>query len=98
MVGYAAHVGCRWKYLLEYLGEPADERCGHCDNDRRAGRERRHPSLPRASRVRHAVFGDGEVIGYAGRGILVEFDRVGYKRLDLAEALDEDALDIATDT
>jgi ATP-dependent DNA helicase RecQ len=84
--------------LLEYFGEPADERCGHCDNDRVAAAnadDARRP-IPRGSRVHHAVFGDGEVIGYAGRGILLEFDEVGYKRLDLQLVIDEDLL-VATD-
>ena len=44
-------------------------------------------------RVRHATFGDGEVIGYAGRGILLEFDRVGYKRLDVQLVLEGDLLE-----
>jgi ATP-dependent DNA helicase RecQ len=101
MAAYARHVGCRWNFVLEYFGEPNDERCGHCDNDRLASASgnddaRRRP-FPRGSRVHHRVFGEGEVIGYAGRGILLEFDRVGYKRLDLTEALDQDALDLAED-
>jgi ATP-dependent DNA helicase RecQ len=98
LAAYARHVGCRWNFVLEYFGEPADERCGHCDNDRLAGESDDGRPYPRGSRVHHRVFGDGEVIGYAGRGILIEFDRVGYKRLDLTEALDEDALDLAPDT
>ncbi len=97
MGAYAAQAGCRWKFLLEYLGEPADERCGHCDNDRIAAEnadDSKHP-FPRGSRVRHAVFGEGEVIGYAGRGILLEFDGLGYKRLDLQLVLDGDLLEPA---
>jgi len=94
MNAYAEQAGCRWKFLLEYFGEPADDRCGHCDNDRVAAAnadDGRQP-FPRGSRVHHAVFGDGEVIGYAGRGILLEFDDVGYKRLDLQLVVDEDLL------
>jgi ATP-dependent DNA helicase RecQ len=92
MGAYVRHLGCRWNFLLEYFGEPAGERCGHCDNDRRADQnaddtDGRHP-FPRGSRVHHRVFGDGEVIGYAGRAILMEFDRVGYKRLDIGLVLD----------
>jgi hypothetical protein len=30
------------------------------------------------------VLGEGEVISYAGSRILIDFDRAGYKRLDLA--------------
>ena len=36
MEAYAHEVGCRWRFLLQYFGEPALERCGHCDNDQRA--------------------------------------------------------------
>ena len=92
---YAEQPGCRWKFLLEYFGEPAEEQCGHCDNDRVAREnadDRKHP-FPRGTRVRHATFGDGEVIGYAGRGILLEFDRVGYKRLDVQLVLEGDLLE-----
>ena len=97
MGAYAEHAGCRWKFLLEYFGEPADDRCGHCDNDRlldaaeRGDAEAVRP-FRRRSRVRHPVFGDGEVIGYAGGGILLEFDRVGYKRLDVGLVLERDLL------
>jgi ATP-dependent DNA helicase RecQ len=99
MGAYARHLECRWKFLLEYFGEPADERCGHCDNDRRANEnadDGRHP-FPRGRRVRHRVFGDGEVIGYAGRGILLEFDRVGYKRLDIGLVIDGGLLELIDD-
>ena len=98
MVGaYAEHLDCRWRFLLEYFGEPADERCGHCDNDRRASthvddHDGRHP-FPRGARVRHGVFGTGEVVGYAGRNILVDFDRAGYKRLDVELVLEGELLD-----
>jgi hypothetical protein len=40
------------------------------------------------------VFGEGEVIGYAGRGILLEFERVGYKRLDIGLVLDGNLLEL----
>jgi ATP-dependent DNA helicase RecQ len=87
MNGYAEHRGCRWKFLLEYFGEPAADRCGHCDNDERAdaNSDDKHPARPfaRGSRVEHRVFGEGEVIRYVGSSILVAFDRAGYKRLDL---------------
>jgi ATP-dependent DNA helicase RecQ len=95
MGAYADQLGCRWKFLLEYFGEPTEERCGHCDNDqiaRENADDRKHP-FARGTRVRHAAFGDGEVIGYAGRGILLEFDRVGYKRLDAQLVIDGELLE-----
>jgi ATP-dependent DNA helicase RecQ len=99
MGAYAGHGGCRWQFLLEYFGEPTEARCGHCDNDRQAAADEeddptKHP-FPRGSRVRHAVFGDGKVIGYAGRGILLDFDRVGYKRLDIRLVIEGDLLEAA---
>jgi ATP-dependent DNA helicase RecQ len=88
MQAYADERGCRWNFLLEYLGETTSASCGHCDNDERAdaNSDSRHPERPfaRGARVRHQVFGEGEVIGYAGSRILVDFDGAGYKRLDLA--------------
>ena len=48
------------------------------------------PTVPRGSRVRHQVFGDGEVIGYAGHSILLAFDRAGYRRLDVGLVVGDD--------
>ena len=97
MEAYAEQRGCRWRYVLEYFGEPAAERCGHCDNDDRAvanSDENNEPRpFARGSRVRHRTFGDGEVIGYVGSRILLEFDTAGYRRLDLKLVLDGDLLE-----
>jgi ATP-dependent DNA helicase RecQ len=99
MEAYAEHRGCRWKFVLEYFGEPAPDRCGHCDNDERAdaNSDQSHPGrpFPRGSRVQHHVFGEGEVVGYVGSSILVAFDRVGYKRLDLGLVAEGHLLDAA---
>jgi ATP-dependent DNA helicase RecQ len=97
---YSAHLGCRWKFLLEYFGEAAPERCGHCDNDdlAEANADDKHAQrpFPRGSRVRHHVFGEGEVVGYVGSSILLAFDRAGYKRLDLDLVLDGHLVETAT--
>jgi ATP-dependent DNA helicase RecQ len=89
---YARHLGCRWRFLLEYFGEAAPERCGHCDNDERhranADENNAGRPFPRGSRVVHHVFGEGEVVGYVGSWILLAFDRAGYKRLDLDLVVD----------
>jgi ATP-dependent DNA helicase RecQ len=99
MEAYAEHRGCRWKFVLEYFGEPAADRCGHCDNDERAeaNSDEDHPGRPfaRGSRVQHRVFGEGEVIGYVGSTILVAFDGAGYKRLDLGLVASGHLLDVA---
>ena len=97
MEAYAHEVGCRWRFLLDYFGEPAKERCGHCDNDQRddAAMREADGSRPfaRGSRVRHPVFGEGEVVGYAGNRILLTFDEAGYKRLDLGLVAEGDVLE-----
>jgi ATP-dependent DNA helicase RecQ len=100
MGAYAEHLGCRWKFLLEYFGEPAPEHCGHCDNDERAAAtaddETAPRPFPRGSRIRHRVFGEGEVVGYAGSKILLAFDTAGYKRLDLGLVLDGGLLELVS--
>jgi ATP-dependent DNA helicase RecQ len=99
MEAYARHPGCRWKFLLEYFGEAAAPRCGHCDNDERVEAAPDHGPgrrpFPRGSRVRHQVFGDGEVIGYAGHSILLAFDRAGYRRLDVGLVIGDNLLEAA---
>ncbi|HEX3540605.1 MAG TPA: RecQ family ATP-dependent DNA helicase [Acidimicrobiales bacterium] len=100
MEAYRETVGCRWKFVLEYFGERAADRCGHCDNDERADdRAAEDDAAPRpfarGSRVRHAVFGEGEVVGYAGPRILLAFDTHGYKRLDVGLVMDGGLLEPA---
>jgi ATP-dependent DNA helicase RecQ len=31
VLDFADHQGCRWRYLLDYFGQPRDQDCGHCD-------------------------------------------------------------------
>jgi ATP-dependent DNA helicase RecQ len=97
MGAYAEYHACRWKFLLEYLGEPAPDRCGHCDNDELAAAitdEANAPRpFPRGSRIRHPVFGKGDVVGYPGSRILIAFDSAGYKSLDLGLVRDGDLLE-----
>jgi ATP-dependent DNA helicase RecQ len=87
MKQYAEHVGCRWNFLLGYFGEQAPTRCGHCDNDERneanAGEAQGPRPFVRGARVRHDVFGEGDVVGYVGSRILIVFDTAGYRRFDL---------------
>jgi ATP-dependent DNA helicase RecQ len=86
--------------VLEYFGEAAVDRCGHCDNDDRShSDDDSTPALrpfSRGSRVRHPVFGEGEVVGYVGPHILLVFDRAGYKRLDLGLVMEGNLLEAAT--
>ena len=87
MKQYAEHVGCRWNFLLGYFGEQAPTCCGHCDNDERneanAGEAQGPRPFARGARVRHDVFGEGDVVGYVGSLILIAFDTAGYRRFDL---------------
>jgi ATP-dependent DNA helicase RecQ len=94
---YAGDPDCRWRFLLEYFGEAAPERCEHCDNDHRHratqdGDDAGRP-FPRGSRVVHPVFGEADVVGYVGSWILLAFDRAGYKRLDLDVVQERGLLD-----
>lgn len=94
---YAEQFDCRWKFLLEYFGEPSPGRCGRCDNDEsaRAMGDDAQGDKPflRGSRVFHKQFGEGEVIGYVGTRMVVDFDRVGYKRLDVKVVVENDLLE-----
>lgn len=37
LIGYADAKGCRVRYMLDYFGEPGEERCGRCDNCKAEG-------------------------------------------------------------
>jgi len=93
MVRYGQTTLCRERFLLEYFGEPAGKDCGRCDACRartsgalqRPARRRAAgtPPSPRRSRfaggerVRHATFGEGEVVGVDGDSVSVVFPRAG---------------------
>jgi superfamily II DNA helicase RecQ len=64
---YLETSGCRWRAILNYLGEPREENCGHCDNCA-AGRSEEPDEMPFAidSRVVHGEWGEGQVVGYEG--------------------------------
>lgn len=87
MRGYAATAQCRWAYLLDYFGEEHATTCGHCDNCEvgRSGRGQLSVSFPfpARSRVTHSVWGDGDVLRYEDRSMMVLFDSVGYRSLDV---------------
>jgi ATP-dependent DNA helicase RecQ len=85
MRSYAEVKDCRRKYLLNYFGEQLDEPCGFCDNCQ-AGKVVEEPErqpFPINSRVRHKSWGEGMVMRYEGDKIVVLFDDVGYKTLEI---------------
>lgn len=86
MRGYAEMQECRRAYLLNYFGEESARRCGACDNCDAglvpAGHVENEP-FPLNSRVAHAAWGEGLVQRYEGDKMVVLFDTIGYKTLDV---------------
>ena len=96
MRAYAELSGaCRRVFLLSYFGEATAGPCGHCDlcDAGRAGDAAGDADVPFAvgSRVRHPKWGEATVQRYEDDKVVVLFDHVGYKALDL-DAVSENAL------
>jgi ATP-dependent DNA helicase RecQ len=83
---YAEHQACRRDFLLSYFGEEHVPPCGNCDNCD-AGRglpdEGGERPFEVGARVVHARWGPGEVQRYDGGRVVVLFESVGYRTLDL---------------
>lgn len=83
MRNYAELHDCRREYLLNYFGEPVDNKCGFCDNCQ-AGitveKESFQP-FPVNSYVIHTNYGKGQVMRYEADKMVVLFEKVGYKTL-----------------
>ena len=85
MRAYAEARGCRRQVLLGYFGEPLEEPCHNCDRCAAGPDEADASGEPFAvhSRVSHAAWGTGQVMGYEGDTVTVFFETEGYKTLAL---------------
>ncbi len=90
MRGYAEVRDCRREYLLNYFGEKISPPCGACDNCQ-AGiiteKDDRFEPYALNSRVKHKNWGEGIVMRYEEDKVVVLFDTVGYKTLEVGMAL-----------
>jgi ATP-dependent DNA helicase RecQ len=86
MRSYAEHNGCRRDFVLSYFGEEHEPPCGNCDNCD-AGLVEPEADVERpfeiGAAVTHSEWGQGEVQRYDANRVIVLFESVGYRTLDL---------------
>lgn len=89
MRNYAEVRGCRREYLLNYFGEKFTAPCGYCDNCKAGiqAESTTHQPFALDSQVTHTAWGKGIVMRYEGDKIVILFEQVGYKTLDIKTAL-----------
>ncbi len=97
MRAFAETNACRTQTLLAYFGEEVTKVCGHCDNCAEGVAEEVEESTgdePFAvhSKVSHAEWGEGMVMGYEEDKMTVLFDSVGYKTLAVPVVLEHKLL------
>jgi ATP-dependent DNA helicase RecQ len=95
---YADHTGCRREFLLTYFGEPYEGPCGNCDNDAdgtgtASAAGDAGPFRP-GTRVRHAGWGEGQVLRTEDGKLTVLFDEAGYRTLGLELVLERGLLEV----
>ncbi|OUL18834.1 recombinase RecQ [Nostoc sp. RF31YmG] len=83
MQNYAQLRDCRREYLLNYFGEPVDNKCKFCDNCQSGitVEEATFQPFPVNSYVIHTNYGTGQVMRYEADKMVVLFEKVGYKTL-----------------
>jgi ATP-dependent DNA helicase RecQ len=89
MQGFAEVRGCRREYLLNYFGEHFSGPCNACDNCR-AGittEDTSYQPYALGARVAHKEWGEGTVMRYEGDKVVILFDQIGYKTIDIQTAL-----------
>jgi ATP-dependent DNA helicase RecQ len=98
MRSYAEHDGCRRDFVLSYFGEEHEAPCGNCDNcdaglvEPEAGVER---PFDVGTAVTHSEWGQGEVQRYEHNRVVVLFESVGYRTLDLDLVAEKSLLEAA---
>jgi ATP-dependent DNA helicase RecQ len=95
MRSYAETHGCRRDHILSYFGEEHEVPCFYCDNCD-AGLV--HPDdaerpFPIGASVTHRSWGAGEVQRYDRDRVVVLFESVGYRTLDLTMVEEEGLLE-----
>jgi ATP-dependent DNA helicase RecQ len=95
MRSYAEHGGCRRDFLLSYFGEEHEPPCGNCDNCD-AGLVEPDSDADRpfqiGATVTHSEWGPGEVQRYDHARVVVLFESVGYRTLDLEVVTEKNLL------
>jgi ATP-dependent DNA helicase RecQ len=90
---YAETSTCRRAFLLGYFGEPFEPPCGNCDVCERGDGEITPGPFEPGTAVRHVEWGEGTVMSSTDEHVIVEFPRVGYRRLGTALVLQRDLLE-----
>jgi len=97
MRSYAETEGCRRDHILSYFGEEHEVPCFYCDNCD-AGLVKTDDAerpFPIGAPVTHKTWGPGEVQRYDRDRVVVLFESVGYRTLDLT-LVEEEGLLTAT--
>ncbi len=83
MLQYMETESCRWRTILGYFGQPAEENCQRCDNCDEGIASVGHQPFALDARVSHELWGEGQVIDHDGDTVTVLFDEGGYRTLSV---------------